>query len=67
MKTTKIKEIRTKNDAELKRDLAAMQEKMRELRFKLHSQELKNPKELNVLRKNIAKTLTILKEREVAK
>lgn len=66
-KLTKIKEIRLKNEAELRRDLAAMQEKLRTLRFKLHSQELKNPKELHALRKDIAKFQTILKEKSLAK
>lgn len=63
----KIKDIRLKNEAELQRDLSAMQEKIRELRFKLHSQELKNPKELHHLRKDIAKFKTILKEKSLAK
>jgi len=63
----KVKEIRLKNETELQRDLAAMQEKIRELRFKLHSQELKNPKELHKLRKDIAKVQTILKEKALAK
>lgn len=63
----KIKEVRLKNAAELKRDLSAMREKVRELRFKLHAQELKNPKELGRLRKDIAQIQTILKEKETVK
>lgn len=59
-------ELRGKNDAELRRDLKAQQEKMRGLRFGLHSQELKNPKEINRLRKDIARLHTILKEKAKA-
>ena len=59
----KIKELRLKNDNELIRDLAAMQEKVRELNFKLHAQELKNTKEIAGVKKDVARVMTILKER----
>lgn len=58
----KAKEIRTKQAAEMQRDLTAMREKLRELRFKLHSQELKNPKEIAALKKDIARTMTIINQ-----
>ena len=51
------------NDAELTKQLAAFREKTRELRFKASAQELKSPREITAVRKNIAKILTILKER----
>ena len=63
----KIKELRAKNSAELTKDLSAMQEKIRALRFKLHAQELKNPKEIKHLRRDIAKIQTLLKEQSLAK
>jgi ribosomal protein L29 len=59
----KVKEIRTNNSATLVKDLASMREKMRALKFKLHSQELKNPKEILKLRRDIAKTITVIKEK----
>ena len=59
----KIKDIRANNQATLVKDLAAAREKMRQLKFKLHSQELKNPKEIMALRRDIAKIMTILKEK----
>ena len=59
----KAKEIRLKADGELGKDLAAMQEQVRELRFKMHSQEVKNPKQVSKARKDIARILTIIKER----
>lgn len=58
-----IKELRAKNDAELLKDIAAMQEQTRELRFKMHSQEVKNVKSIAVVRKNIARIRTLLGER----
>jgi large subunit ribosomal protein L29 len=59
-----IKELRAKKDAELQKDLAALQEKSRELRFKMFSQEVKNVKEVSAVRKTIAKINTILAERK---
>ncbi len=58
-----LKEIKLKGDAELQKDLLAMREKVRELRFKLHAGELKNHREIPTLKKSIARILTILKER----
>ncbi len=59
-----IKEIRAKKDAELEKDIAALQEKSRELRFKMASQEVKNLKEKSGVRKEIARIRTILAERK---
>jgi large subunit ribosomal protein L29 len=60
-----IKELQEKNDAELRKDLSALREKIRSLRFKMNSQEVKNLKESADIRKTIARILTILKQREV--
>jgi len=60
-----IKELRTKSDAELLKDLAVLREKQRELRFKIHSQELKNTSEVKVARKEAAQILTILSQRSL--
>ncbi|GAC1412173.1 MAG: hypothetical protein NVSMB66_0510 [Candidatus Doudnabacteria bacterium] len=59
-----IKELRLKKDAELHRDLAALQEKTRELRFKMFSQEVKNVKEISGIKKTIARIMTLLSERK---
>lgn len=61
----KAKEIRLKTPAELHKDLSALREKMRQLRFKLHSKEQKNLLELSAVKKDIAKILTIIKEMEI--
>lgn len=60
-----IKELRTKSDAELLKDLSTLREKQRELRFKIHSQELKNTSEVKVARKEAAQILTILNQRSL--
>ena len=61
----KIKELKQKTDAELMLDLAALQEQVRELRFKIFSQELKNHKQVNETRKTIARIHTLLKQRSL--
>ncbi len=58
-----IKEIREKSDLELQNELGALREKVREMRFKMHSQEVKNTKEVSALKKQVAQILTTLKER----
>jgi ribosomal protein L29 len=60
-----IKELRTKSDVELLKDLSVLREKQRELRFKIHSQELKNTSEVKVTRKEAAQILTILSQRSL--
>ena len=59
-----IKEIRAKKDAELAKDLAALQEKSRELRFKMLSSEVKNVKEITGIKKTIARIQMVLAERK---
>lgn len=60
---TKITELKQKNDAELKKDLAQLREQSREARFKMHAQELKSNRDIANIRKTIARILTILRER----
>jgi len=60
-----IKDLRAKNNNELIKDLAALQEQVREVRFKLGSQEVKNVNISAGFRKDIARIKTILTERQV--
>ena len=53
------KELQTKDEQELKKLLQANQEKLRDLRFKDSNKQLKNIRELRVVRKLIARILTI--------
>lgn len=58
----KIKELRTLSKAELQKQLTAMHEQMRDLSFKIHSREVKNNHLLKVVKKDIARILTVIKE-----
>jgi len=59
----KIVEIRKKSDTELQKQLAELQSSVRSLRFKVAAKEVKNHQLLKQTRKDIARILTILKER----
>jgi large subunit ribosomal protein L29 len=56
------KELKAQTREELVRRLATLREQVRDLRFKIHSKEVKNNHQLNVVRKDIARILTILNE-----
>ena len=58
----KIKELRKKKSSELKKLLQDNQEKLRSLRFDLASGKVKNIREIRMIKKDIARTLTLLKE-----
>jgi large subunit ribosomal protein L29 len=59
----KIAELRKKTKAELKKLLLENREKLRALRFNLASGKLKNVREIPYLKKDIARILTLLKEK----
>ncbi len=63
----KIKEVREKNEKELSRLLAEKREKLREYNFKLASEQLKNHRERRKVKKDIARILTVLNERRLAR
>ncbi len=60
----KIQEIRKKSDNDLLKTLAESKEEVRSLRFKIGSREVKNYQLLRQAKKNIARILTVLKERQ---
>ncbi len=60
----KIKELRSKSKAELKKILSESQEKLRKLRFDIANKQLKNVREMRKVKKDIARILTLLKEQE---
>jgi ribosomal protein L29 len=64
MKKTKFKELVEKTDVELQKELAALREQSRELRFKLHGQDLKNTREIAHVKTRIAQILTLLTQRK---
>lgn len=56
----KIKELKAMAPQELSKQLATLREQIRDLRFKTFSKEVKNNHQLKVIRKDIARILTIL-------
>lgn len=58
----KILELRQKPKTELNELLLEKRAKLAELRFLLYQKKAKNVKELSVIRKDIARILTLLKE-----
>jgi len=59
----KIKELRALSITELQRHLAASREQVRDLSFKLHSREVKNTHTLKVVKRDIARILTLINEK----
>lgn len=60
----KIYDLRKKSDEDLVKLLAEMREESRNLRFKIASREIKNNQVLGRVRKDIARILTLQKERK---
>ena len=59
-----FKELKTKNTKELQQLLVVNHEKLRELRFKDSNKQLKNIREIRVVRNLIAQILTLLNNQE---
>ena len=55
-----MKEFLTMNEAELTRQLASLREQVRDLSFKIHSREVKNSHTLKVVKRDIARILTLI-------
>lgn len=61
----KIAEIRSKEDKELRYELGNLRKEMFHLRFQSTTEPLANPKRIEAVRRDIAKVLTVLREREL--
>lgn len=59
-----IKEIRIKSESELNHLLADCRKKLDELMFRARQKQLKNIREIRIVRKDIAKIMTILKQKK---
>jgi large subunit ribosomal protein L29 len=66
MKSKDIKELRTKTVEELQTQVRQAKEKLATLQMERAQQKLKNLKEVFNLRKDIARMLTFLREKELA-
>ena len=62
----KIVEIRRKSEQELNKTLKESREKLRQLRFDLSAGKVKNIREIRVVKKDIAKILTVLNPKKHA-
>ncbi|MGD0576592.1 MAG: 50S ribosomal protein L29 [Candidatus Staskawiczbacteria bacterium] len=58
----KTAELRKKDKKELEKTILELRKKLSDLRFKFSSGKLKNVKEINNSKKEVARILTILKE-----
>jgi ribosomal protein L29 len=58
----KVAELRKKDKKELEKSVQELVKKLSDLRFKFSSGKLKNVKEINNLKKERARILTLLKE-----
>ena len=64
-RSAQMKELREKQDTELRFDVAQKQKELFELRFKSSSEGLANPSRIAALRREIARLKTMLREREL--
>lgn len=61
----KIKELRRLSLSELQKKLIESREKLRDLRFKIASKQVKNIREIREIKKTIARILTLLKQSQI--
>jgi large subunit ribosomal protein L29 len=61
----KVKELRVKSGEELKEELTQLRREMLNLRFQKETEEFRNKARFKSIRKDIARILTILHEREL--
>jgi large subunit ribosomal protein L29 len=59
----KIEEIRSKTESELDYELGQMKKELFELRFKASTASAANPARIAVLKRGIARVITVLNER----
>ena len=62
MKVNKLRDLST---AELENKVVSLKEELFNLRFQMATGQLENPMKIKEIRKDIAKTKTVLREREI--
>ncbi len=60
---TRAADLRKKSEIDMKKQLAELRASVRDLRFRIAGKELKNHQQLRAVRKDIARILTVLKEK----
>jgi large subunit ribosomal protein L29 len=63
----KTEDIRDLTDVEIDEQIVQTREELFRLRFRSATQELENPSLIRMLRRDIARLMTVLRERESAK
>jgi len=63
---SQMNEIRERTSDDLLRDVAQMERQIWELRFQEGSEKAGDPSKIRQLRRNVARTLTVLRQRELA-
>ncbi len=61
----KAEDIRAKSGTELEKELVALKEELFKLRFQHATNQLENPQRLSVVRRDIARVKTIIREQEL--
>jgi len=61
-----LKDLKLKSETELKKLLAVNREKLRDLRFKVSQNQLKNIREVRMLKKRIARISTLISQKKKA-
>lgn len=62
----KITEVRKQTDEQLQTLLASQQQELSQMNLEMHTKELKQVRKLRVLKKTIARILSVIQERALA-
>ena len=62
----KVEEIRAKSNEELAQELTSLKEELFKLRFQHSTNQLENPSQISSVKKDIARVMTVIRERELA-
>jgi len=65
MKTSELKALREKSREELNKELAELKAELFKLRFQHATNQLENPNKLRMVKRNIARVKTIIREKEL--
>lgn len=63
----KVSALRELSDQELNQKVIALKEELFNLRFQAATGQLENPMQIKIVRKDIAKAKTVIRERELAR
>ncbi|MBP5655013.1 MAG: 50S ribosomal protein L29 [Clostridiales bacterium] len=61
----KAEEIRNKSTEELNKELVSLKEELFKLRFRNATNQLENPAQINLVKKDIARIKTVIREQEL--